>query len=244
MATAAIIGGSVIGAGGSILAAREQRKAQKAQTAALEGIEARKLGLSREQFEFARQQIAEGKPLRDALQAAGLKTIPQLTETAIQALTGIQQDLTREPGTGALFQTGLKRGFESLTQQFGQVGIDRSAFRKAGALFTEGLVARDIQSIRDLRTKATGFAPGAPESTLGVGSAFNASATNIEGQAGQIGVQRAGVLGQTPYAGLFSDLSSVGSSIATTAALGKFGKTPGGGGSAVPKFNLSTGQGF
>ena len=249
---AAMVGGGVISGGLSILGARQQRKAQKRQTAAIESIEARKLGLSREQFEFAKEQVAEGKPLRDALQAAGLKTIPKLTENALQALTGIQQDLSRDPGTGQLFQRGLEKGTRSLFQNLGAFGLaDSSAAGTAVGEFSGNLLSSDIQSIRNLRLQAASMAPGSPESTLGVAGAFNQGGLNLEGQASQLGAQRAGVLGRSPSAGLFQDLAGVGSTIATVGALKHFSggrDTPSGGAvtgaSQVPSFNLSTGRGF
>ena len=219
----AVVGGAVIGVGSSMISANQQKKANKKQVKAIESIEARKLGLSREQFEFAKGQIAEGKPLRDALQAAGLKTIPKLTENALQALTGIQQDLSRDPGTGQLFQRGLEKGTRSLFQNLGAFGLaDSSAAGTAVGEFSGNLLSSDIQSIRNLRLQAASMAPGSPESTLGVAGAFNQGGLNLEGQASQLGAQRAGVLGRSPSAGLFQDLAGVGSTIAMVGALENF----------------------
>jgi len=224
--------GAVLGAlsvGASILGARSERKAQESATRSLEGIEAQRLGLSREQFEESKRLIAEGKPIRDALRDAGLKTIPQLTATSLQALTGIQQDLSREPGTGQLFNTALRRGTKGLFQNLGAFGLaDSSAAGVAAGEFTEGLVAKDMQSIRDLRMRAAGFLPGAGESTLGAGINLSGQANSLQGQAGTIGALRSQMLGRSPTAGLFADLAGVGSSFATTSALlGKFGGAAG-----------------
>jgi len=194
---------SVLSVGASILGARSQRKAQESAARSLQRIEAQKLGLSREQFEEAKRLIAEGKPVR------------------LQALAGIQQDLSREPGTGQLFNTALRRGTKGLFQNLGAFGLaDSSAAGVAAGEFTEGLVAKDMQSIRDLRIRAAGLEG---ESTLGAGINLSGQANSLQGQAGSLGALRSQILGRSPKAGLFADLAGVGSSFATTALLGKFG---------------------
>ena len=195
---------SVLSVGASILGARSQRKAQESAARSLQRIEAQKLGLSREQFEEAKRLIAEGKPVR------------------LQALAGIQQDLSREPGTGQLFNTALRRGTKGLFQNLGAFGLaDSSAAGVAAGEFTEGLVAKDMQSIRDLRIRAAGLEG---ESTLGAGINLSGQANSLQGQAGSLGALRSQILGRSPKAGLFADLAGVGSSFATTSALlGKFG---------------------
>lgn len=200
--TGAIIGGGILGIGGSILSSREQRKAQDRASDIAGRAEAERLAL-------ARELMAEGKPLREALAQSGLSALPGLTQFA---------DITRA-GTGPQFDIPLQRGTEALFRNLAPFGLTDSsvAGRGIGEL-TSGLLGQDIQ--RRI---------GVGQSLLGLQQPTTGAAVGLLGQAGGLAGQQAQIAGQSPRAGLFGDIGQFGSTIGSLGILQRLGFGGGGG---------------
>jgi hypothetical protein len=210
--TTALVGAALgIGAGASILGAREQRKAQDRASDVAERAEAERLGISRE-------LLAEGRPLREALVQSGLSALPGLTEFA---------DIT-QAGTGPQFEIPLQRGTEALFRNLAPFGLTDSsvAARGVGEL-TSGFLGQDVQ--RRI---------GVGQSLLGLAPTSTAGGINVLGQAGQLAGQQAQIAGQSPTAGLFGDIAQVGSTIGSLGLLKQLGFGTFGGGGSTTGTNL------
>jgi hypothetical protein len=190
VAGAAVIGGGVF----SYLGAREQAKATKQATQTLAGQKS-------EEIQLAREVLEEGRPTREAASKLALGAFPLL-----------QQDISRVPGTGAEFTVPLKRGLQSLSPELGQYGATLAQAPGLVGSLTEGLLAQDIQNLREARFRAAGFAPKTLEPGL---KAF--------GKAGEAATDIAELQGYSPMAGLYGDLGSTAGflgSLALTRGLG------------------------
>lgn len=194
--TALIAGALGIGAGASILGAREQRKAQERASEIAGGAEAERLALTRE-------LLAEGQPLREALVQSGLSALPGLTQFA---------DIT-QAGMGPQFDIPLQRGTEALFRNLAPFGLTDSsvAGRGVGEL-TSGLLGEDIQ--RRI---------GVGQSLLGLAPTSTAGGINVLGQAGGFAGQQAQIAGQSPTAGLFGDIGQFATTLGSIGLLRRGG---------------------
>lgn len=179
-AIAAAVGGSIAGSALQYLGAKEQTKAYRYAT----DLE---YGLSREQWDMAKQLMAEGKPIREALQ-----------EVAQQSVGLISEDILREPGESLLFQQALREGTKGIVSNLAPYGlVDSSVTGEAVGRLGTGLIAQEQSAIRAARFKTAGFAPDTSQ-----------VATNLYGLAGQsVGRQAGYVAGQgNIQAGLYSNV--------------------------------------
>lgn len=227
LTAALVIGGA--GIASSAISAREQGKANKQAAAVASQAEANRNAIARDQFELQKRLIAEGRPLREALIRSGASTIPRFSEASLEALEGIRGDITREPGTGPLFETALRRGTEGIFRSLAPFGLsDSSAAGRAVGEFTEGLTARDIAQIRDARFRAAGFAPQGSGGGLQAGVGIGGQAVGLTGQATSLAGLRSRLAQESPTAGLFADISRAGVNLGTQLALGSAFPTGGG----------------
>lgn len=236
----ATIGALAVSGGASVLGAREQRKAQDRATATAAGAEAARLGLSREQFEFSKRLISEGKPIRDALREAQLRTIPAFSEAATESLARLRSFAEGEEGDPN-FQARLDRDIRSIQRGLAPFGLTDSS--AAGEAIGEATALRSLGEFDRrlaLQRSLAGLVPTGGPSVAGVGANISGQATNLAGQAGSLAALRAQIQSQSPRAGLFSDISSAASTVGTLGALGAFSRGGGGssGGSVVPSFTF------
>jgi hypothetical protein len=180
----AILGSAVLGAGGQILGAREQRKAFKG----AEGSEA-----------AFRQQILD-------LLGQGREELAPFREAATGVLPLLEEEARREPGAGETFQRGLGRGIESIREQLGRAGLaDSSVAGRAIGEFTTGAIGQDINRITGLRQSLLGGAgAGLPSQQTLLGLLGGSTRRGQELQLGAGGTQ----------AGLFGALGNIGSQAA------------------------------
>ena len=174
-----------------------------------------------EALKQAKQLFEEGKPLREALVEAGVQSIPGFNEAALESLGLIREDVKREPGTGPLFQTGLRRGTKSIFQTLAPFGLTESSVAgEAVGQLTEGLIARDIARIEDARFRTAGFAPR----STGQGSL--GAATGLFGQASALTQVQAGLRAErnapsTQFrTGLFDRYLDIGETLVGAGVLG------------------------
>lgn len=195
-ATAVGLGAAGVGMYFSAASARKQAAALKEAGDAAGAAEMERLALARELMD-------EGKPLREALIQSGLETVPAFTAAATKALALLEKDILAPPGTSETFQLGLKEGTKAIMQNLAPYGLtDSSVASEAVGDLTEGLLAKDMDWVREARFRLAGAAPGVPD-TVSAG-------LNLYGQAGNLAQVRAGLLKDSPGADLYADLAEVG----------------------------------
>ncbi len=227
--TAVIAGGAALGS--SILGSRAQKKANKRAAATAATAEAQRLGLSREQFEFAKELINEGKPIRDALRESQLQTIPAFSEASQESLGLLRRFAAGSEGDPNT-QLRINRDIESIQAGLAPFGLTDSS--TAGTAVGEAAILRrfgEFDRRQTLRRQLVGLAPGGGTDMSGIGANISGQATDLMGQAGTFAGIRSQIASQSPTAGLFSDISTAATAFVTQKAL------KGGGG-------LQTGEGF
>ena len=197
------------GLGMSMEQAEEQAKAQERAGDILGAAETRRLALEEEKFAYAKELIAEGKPMREALQAAGLEALPGLTEYA-----------TGTPGTGEYYKRSFEQGTKSIFQNLAPYGLtDSSVSGEAVGEFGADLLSQDM-----LRRLSVG------QSLVGGQPNMTGAGVNLFGQTGGMGYagKQADIAGQSPKAGMFGDIGSAAMTLGSIPLLKKFGLFGGG----------------
>ena len=199
---AVVVGGAAIA--GSVITAQAQSRASRRALATAASVEFDRL-------EFAKEQFAEGKSLREAIIESGTKTVPEFTEASLESLRLLREDANREPGTSEFFKTGLRRKNKEIFSSLAAFGLtDSSVAGTAVAESTEGLLANEFANIRGLRKGLVNLAP------RGTGNTGVASSSNLANQATQAGLFMAGLQERNvynPYGSFLSDFARVGTSV-------------------------------
>ena len=171
-----------LGVGSALLGSKASSKANDKAQAELSTMKVKQLRL-------ADSLLKEDKPVRDAKRNAALSVYPMLREEAM-----------RESGTGHLFNRALEQGTNKIFQNLASFGLTDSkvAAQSVGEL-SSGLLASEIQSIRDLRR---GIADNAPN-TLGAGIGLLSGAAGTTNNIADLHVNKGNI-----HSGLFSSLGS------------------------------------
>jgi hypothetical protein len=191
------VGGAAIMAGGAYMSARSQSDAISSAAGAGKYEQRYALMMQKRYQEIYERLLAEGKPLRDAAYAAA--------EGAIKLL---EQDVLREPGTGPVFETGLRRGLESLSTELAPYGATLGDSPVLTGRITEGLISRDIENVRSDRFKLAGFAPDTTGSQNIAISGANAAGATAAGYGSDL--MNLGLSEGLARAGLWENLGKIG----------------------------------
>jgi len=171
------------------------------------------IGLS---YSAAREQAKALRAAGDEVGAAELERMArfkELTDAGIDVTKLIREDLDREPGTSPLLQLGLQRGTENIMRSLAPFGLtDSSTAGRAVSDFATGLAAQDIEDVRRNRLNLA-------QVTLGAGS-------NLTGHAVPLTQQRAGLLTESPRAGLLTDLATSAAGLGFSGLFNQTSPTP------------------
>lgn len=182
---------AIISAGAALFGAKKSSDAQRKAIESASGISSAD---QNRLIDLQEMLLAEDEPVRAAKRSAALKSLGLL-----------ESDISREPGTGAVFTTGLKRGLTSLSSQLAPFGSTLNTSPAFVRELTEGLLSKDIESIRGSRFKLAGFAPELTTAALGLNAPISSRATDLANlQLGQGLVQ----------AGLYQNYGDIASSLA------------------------------
>lgn len=216
----AIIGGAVIGAVGTGMAAETSADAaaqagQQQLALGREQLEAtrplRELSLEQAQFQFEQQKMLS----------------PQFTQAALGALPLLMEDINREAGTGQPFQQRLARGTSNIFSSLAPFGLtDSSVAGKAVGELGTGLLSQDIENLQNQRFRLAGFAPQTPSFFGGATAGLGTSAQLQQG-----GIMSGLQAGQTTAAGQLGMTSTLSQLPLLLAFQGSGG---GGGGGGLP----------
>lgn len=208
--------GGLTGAASVLLSsqgAKEQAKALREAGKIQEAIQMEQLALYKSLLE-------EGKPLREAYQQAALANLPLQQKAYQQSLELIGKDVLRTPGTGELFRRGLQTGTNTVTANLSRYGIDPSSGvgQRALAELSGGLLASDIQNIRNARFQLLGGNKPTAVNTL-------STAVGLLGQAGNTAANRANLIAQegAVKGGFYGSLGQDVANIGLLAGQGAFG---------------------
>lgn len=200
--SAAILGGAVLGVGGSMLAGRAAQKGAESQAAATSQAAGLQADVARENIALQREMYEKGIELGTPYREAGYSALTRIQDL-LPGLTApvSRQEISSLPGYQFAIEQGTGAARQMMNVGGGGSNVDRAA-QKFAIDYTLGTAMPQViaqrQNIYNTLAGIAGIGQTATTGAVGAGQSYGANVANIGGATagaiGQLGVAGANAL--------------------------------------------------